>query len=803
MIKNYLLIAKRVLFNKTIFTILNVLGLAIGIASSAFIFHYIGYEKSFDKYHPDSENIYRLTYGRSKDNGDNVEFASACPVIAPLLKENFPEIKQIARMAVREATFAFGENKFIEKKIYYAEQEIFTILQFNIIKGSIENALNQPNKIVINKTIAEKYFGKTDPIGKSLKLNKLEDYEVVAVFEDVPSNSHLKPEILMSFPNLTDWRGESYLQSWGHTGAFTYLVLDSNANPRKLEEQFIAFTKSQIGELLNSWGVTMYFNLQAIEDIHLTSHLLQEQEVNGDIKSVNFMYIIGVFILIIAWVNYINLTTSRSMERAKEVGVRKVIGAVRKNLISQFYTEAALINLIGLAIAILFIELLVPAFYQLTGVPALFSIWSHSWFILFLAGTFLFGTFITGMYPVFALSSFKPVQILKGRFSFNKKGVVLRKAMVVFQLTISIILITGTYTVFTQLQYLRTQELGFEMNQTLVIKMPKAIDSTFIQKKESFKQEIAKLTGVNGVAFSTEVPGRKIWWDNGGIFKVGLDPSEGKNYMIMGVDDQFIDLYEMEFVNGRNFSREFPSDADALILNETAVKHLEFESPADALNSEVNYWGKIYKVIGVLKDYRHESPKAVPEPQIFRYLPDESRFGTFSVKLTTSNISDNIKQIEKLWKNLFSGNPFEYFFLDSYYNEQFDTDRKFGNVFGIFSSLAIFITCLGLFGLSLYTVQLKTKEIGLRKVHGATFYDIVKYILKEYMLLIFIALLIAIPILFWAIMLWLNNFPVKMAITIWLFIVPVLIVMLITMVSVASHTLKAARLNPVDTIKYE
>ncbi len=803
MIKNYLVIAKRILLNKTIFTVLNILGLAIGIASSALIFHYINYEKSFDTYHFNSENVYRLTYGRLKDNGDDVEFASACPVIAPLLKENFPEIKKIARMAVREATFSYGENKFNEKKIYYAEQEIFDILRFDILDGDIENALSQPNQIVINKSVAKKYFGDKNPIGKSLRLNKKEDYKVVAVFENVLPNSHLKPEILMSFPNLIRWRGESYLQSWGHTGAFTYLILDEKADPRKMEEEFIEYTKLQIGEILTKWGVTMYFNLQAIEDIHLTSHLLQEQEVNGDLRSVNFMYIIGLFILIIAWVNYINLTTSRSMERAQEVGVRKVVGAVRKNLLGQFYTEAAVVNIIGLFIAIAIIELFMPVFSKLTGIPTDINVWRNQWFLIFLFGTFLFGTFITGMYPAFSLSSFKSVQILKGKFFSTRKGIGLRKVMVIFQLIISIILITGTYTVFNQLQFLKNQNPGFDMEQTLVVKMPKATDSTIVQKKETFKQEISKLPGIKGVAYSTEVPGRKIWWDNGGIFKVGLDQSQGKNYMIMGVDDKFIDLYDMVFVNGRNFSREFPSDKDALIINETAVKHLEFESPEDALNNEVNYWGRVYKVIGVLKDYRHESPKAIPEPQIFRYLPDESRFGNFSVKLEESGIPKNLKNIEVLWNNLFKGNPFDFFFLDIYYDEQFNADRKFGSVFGIFSSLAIFITCLGLFGLSLYTVQLKTKEIGIRKVHGANFFDIVKHILKEYLLLIFIALLIAVPILFWGIMFWLNNFPVKMSITVWLFIIPVIIVMLITMLSVASHTLKAARLNPVNSIKYE
>ncbi len=333
--------------------------------------------------------------------------------------------------------------------------------------------------------------------------------------------------------------------------------------------------------------------------------------------------------------------------------------------------------------------------------------------------------------------------------------------------------------------------------------MPKAVDSTIIQRKETFKQEVAKLTGISGVAFSTEVPGRKLWWDNGGIFKVGQDATSGKNYMIMGVDDQFIDQYQMEFINGRNFSREFPTDKQAVIINETAVKWLEFENPEDALNKQINYWGNIYTIIGVLKDYRHESPKALPEPQIFRYLPDESRFGCFSVKLSTESVNDNIKLIEDQWNELFAGNPFDYFFLDIHYEEQFKADKKFGYVFGIFSFLAIFITCLGLFGLSLYTANLKTKEIGIRKVMGARVSNILLHISKEYLYLIIVALIISIPILIWGINQWLNNFSTKMSISVWLFIIPVILVFLITMISVSAHTIKAARLNPVDTLKYE
>ncbi len=803
MIKNYLLIAKRVLLNKFVFTLLNISGLAIGIAASALIFHYITFEESFDSYHRNSENIYRLTYGRTSSDGSDVEFASACPVIGPLLKDNFPEIERFARLAVREATFSYGVNKFIEKKIYYAEQEIFNILNFEIIDGNIINALTEPNNIVISKSVAERYFGKINPIGKSLKLNKVEDYQVVAIYNDVPENSHLKPEILVAFPNLEKWRADDYLESWGDTGAFTYLILKPDANPRDLEKQFIKFTETQIGEMLKYYEMVMYFNLQPIEYIHLKSHLLQEQEVNGDEKSVKFLYIIGIFIIIIAWVNYINLTTSRSMERAREVGVRKVVGAVRWNLIKQFYTESAIVNFLGLFIALVLIELLKPAFSGLTGVPYDYKFWSQSWFIIFVLGTYLIGTFVTGMYPVFALSSFKPVHVLKGKLFSSTRGINLRKVLVVFQLMISIILITGTFAVFSQLKFMRTQNLGFDIEQTLVINMPKAVDSTFIQRKETFKQEIEKLTGVKGVAFSTEVPGRKIWWDNGGIFKIGQDATSGKNYMIMGVDDKLIDLYKMEFVNGRNFSREFPSDKDAVIINETAVKWLEFESPEDALNKQIDYWGNIYTIIGVLKDYRHESPKALPEPQIFRYLPNESRFGCFSIKFETETINKNLKSIENQWNVLFTGNPFNFFFLDVYYDEQFRADKKFGNVFGIFSFLAIFITCLGLFGLSLYTANLKTKEIGIRKVLGAKVSNIVVNISKEYIYLILIALVISVPVLIWGINLWLHNFETKMTISIWLFTIPVILVFLITMLSVSAHTIKAARLNPVDSLKHE
>lgn len=802
MILNYLLIAKRVLLKKKLFTILNISGLAIGIAAGALIFHYISFETSFDKFHENSENVYRLTYGRSGQDGSNVEFASACPVIGPLLKENFPDIIDIARLSVREANITYEENKFTEKKIYYAEQDIFKILSFNIIGGNIEGALNQPNNIVISKSIAQKYFGDSNPIGKRLKLNMKDDLQVVAVFDDLPANSHLRPEILVSFINLTYWRGAEYLESWGHTGAFTYLTLKPEANPRELEKQFIEYTKSQIGEMLDHYKMVFYFNLQNVEDIHLKSHLLQEQETPGDEKVVNFLYIIGFFILIIAWVNYINLTTSRSMERAREVGVRKVVGASKQNLFKQFYTESILVNLVGLLLALFLMELLKPGFSSLTGIPLDYEFWSQPWFIGFVIGTYLFGTFITGMYPVFALTSFKPVQVLKGKLIEATRGFNLRKVLVVFQLAISIILITGTFAVFKQLKFLRNQNLGFNIDQMLVINYPKAIDSTFVIRQKTFKEEIAKIAGVKGVAYSSEVPGRKIYWDNGAIYRVGNDPSAGKNFMIMGVDDQFISQYDLKFVLGRNFSNDFPTDKQAVILNEAAVKWLEFDSPEEALNNQINYWDNIYTIIGVLKDYHHESPKSLFEPQIFRFLPEDTR-GCFSIKLSPESMSDNLKQIENQWNKLFPGNPLNYFFLDVYYEEQFKADKKFGSVFGIFAFLAIFITCLGLFGLSLYTANLKTKEIGIRKVHGAKIEDILFNISKEYIYLILIAIIFSVPLVFWGINIWLNNFSLKMSLSTSMFILPVFMVFLITMISVSAHTIKAARLNPVDTLKYE
>lgn len=803
MIKNYFIIAKRFLLNKPIFTILNILGLTIGITASVLIFHYVTFERSFDTYHANHENVYRLTYGRLQENGDDVEFASACPVIAPLLKDNFTEIEQIARMAVREAVFAYEEKSFKEEKIYYAEQSIFNILHFNIINGSIKDVLSEPNNIVISKGIAQKYFGSADPVGKRLRLNKKEDYLIKAVYDDVPEYSHLKPEILMSFPNLSDWRGADYLESWGHTGAFTYLTLKPEANPRELEKKFIEYTDSQIGEFLRHYKTVMYFNLQPISSIHLQSKLLQEQEPGGDENTVSFLLIIGVFILLIAWVNYINLTTSRSMERAREVGVRKVVGAARWNLIKQFYIESSLVNLIGLLFAIGLIELMHPAFSNLTGIPIEYTFWNKLWFLKFLTGVFFIGTIFTGLYPVLALSAYKPVKVLKGSLVGATRGINLRKVLVVFQLLISIVLITGTFAVFMQIRHMQSQDLGFEMNQTLVVNMPKATDSTIVQKKQVFIQEVERLAGVKGVAFSTEVPGRKIWWDNGAIYKAGQDASKGKNYMIMGIDDRFIDQYEMEFIKGRNFSREFPTDKQALILNETAMKYLEFENPDEALNGQVNYWGNIYNVVGVLKDYKHESPKAVPEPQIFRYLPDESRFGCFSINLESEYINKNVKNIEGIWTKMFEGNPYDYFFLDIYYDEQYKADRKFGKVFGIFSFMAIFITCLGLFGLSLYTANTKTKEIGIRKVLGARVMNIVNHISKEYIILLIIAVIIAIPGLVWAIKYWLNNFTIKMEIGIWLFLLPVFLVFIITLLSVSAHTFRAARANPVDSLKYE
>lgn len=803
MIKNYFLTAFRYIKKTKFYSFINVLGLAAGMAACLMILHYINYEKGYDRFIENNERIFRLRYERTDGEGKSVRFASCCPPAAARIRGNYPEIEKIGRILRYQAIVSHGDTKFLEDRMYFAEPEFFEVLKFSFISGNPIEGLGKPNHTYISQSTARRYFGKQNPLGKTLSVDKKTDYQIRGIFKDIPENSHLKMDIILPWKNLESQFGPEYYEAWGHTGSYTYLTIRPGTDPRVFEDKLQALVKAEV-PWLKEYKMTIDLIMQPLTDIHLNSHFMQEYEVNGNLDTVNFLNLIAFFIIFMAWINYTNLSTARSLRRAREIGIRKVMGSSRWQLRIQFFMETVLINFFAIFLAFVILQSMLPPFSKLTGIPQNFSIWTQSWFWPAIVLLFVAGVFLSGFYPIMAMSAFEPVKVLKGKVGTSKSEINLRKFLVIFQYAIALALIIATITIFQQIAFMRNQDLGFEINQILVVRAPRIRNESFQENYQSFKNTLLAQASITGISFVTEVPGRQIYWDNGGIRKAGEPRSKGKNYQIVGVDYDFADLFEIKFVQGRNFSKKFPADKDALILNETAVRWMGFKSPEEALGKQVDYWDKIYPIIGVIKDYHQQSPKEEFEPHIYRYMPHGRGIrGVFALKINSRAIKETIVRIKQEYDLLFPGNPFEYFFLDDYFNQQYKADQLLGNVFTLFSGLAILITALGILGLSAFSASQRIREIAIRKVMGASVSKILSLILKDFIYLLTISFLLILPLMFFGLNHWLNGFALRMKLNGFILILPYFFVFFITLTTVISMTVKAASTNPVKTLKYE
>jgi putative ABC transport system permease protein len=802
MIKNYLLTTLRNLKKTKMFTVINILGLAIGMAACLLILYFVKYEKSYDRFHENSDRIYRLRYERTDQDGQAVRFASCCPPAGIRIRKLYPEVEKVARLFRYRAAVAHAENRFIEERMYFAEADFFQIFKYEFISGDAVNGIKQPNQAFISQSTAKKYFAAENPIGQTISVDKKVDYQIMGVFKDIPPNSHLKFDILLSYPNILDLYGKEVEDSWGDSGWFTYLLLKPQADPSAFEKKLPALVEAEFGQVLKAYKLTCDLKLQPLKDIHLASNFQQEYEVNGDGDTVNLLSLIAVFIIVIAWANYTNLSTARALTRAKEVGLRKVAGASRGQLMTQFFLETVLVNLLAMALALAIVLLFLPLFRQITGTPLEYNIWAQQWFWLTVFTMLLAGVFLSGLYPVLVLSSFKPAIALKGKLGNAARGMNLRKFLVIFQFVMAMGLLIGTFTVFRQISFMKNQNLGFNMEKKLVIRAPRVRSASFGSELQTFKQQLLKNPKISDFCVGTDVPGRQVWWDAGGIRRVGTD--DNKNYQIVGIDYDYVKVFDLKFVAGRNFAKEYPADANALILNETAVKWLGFQSPAAAIGQQVIYWDNTFEVVGVLADHHQQSLKQAFEPHIFRFMPEGRDVrGLFVLALNTQDMEPTINEIRELFNNFFPDNPFEYFFLDDYYNQQYKADELFGKVFAIFSFLAIIVTSLGILGLSSFMAMQRTKEIGIRKVLGASAARILFLLGKDFLQLVFVSFAIACPISYFCIRYWLQSFAVRMNISAGLFLYPLAIVSLVTIMTISSHIIRAAMANPVDSLRFE
>ncbi len=799
---NYIQSAFRNIFKNKIFSILNLLSLSVGIAACLLLFQYVFYENSFDKFHENSENIYRIRYDGYRNGNLMFACAAAVPAVGPAMKENFPEVLEFSWAFPEDGILSTGDNiSFRERKIQIATPSFLRMFDWEIIRGDT-SALTLPYSAVITESTAKKYFGNEDPIGKELILWGEHSCEVRGVMKDIPENSHIKFTVLISAETLHQQTDNQSRTAWGWYDFNTYILLEEGADPMEFQQKFADWLAEEKKEEWEEYNGHQEFILQPLEDIHLHSDLLQESEPeeNGDANTVSILSLIALSVLIIAWVNYINMSSSRALERAREVGIRKVVGAHRRQLIRQFLFEAFLMNILAAGISILIVALVLPSFNQLTGRNLTMSLFGEPTFWAGLSALFLTGALLSGLYPAFVLSSFKPIEVLKGKFSNSGKGYLFRKILVVFQFSASVSFIAGTVLIYSQLKYMRDQDLGVNIDQTLVLKGPGVgIDTTFNEKFKTFKNEIKSIPGIEHLSASTNIPGDEIFWASG-IRRADEEQSRGVIYKI-GLDEDYIPAFDIELLAGRNFSPDYGTEDLAVIINKKCVDFMEFESPEEAIGQKVHIDGEDRHIIGVIADYHQMSLKQEPIPLIYFYIPANRSF--FAMKISPDRVDQAIDELKVVYDDFFPGNPFNYFFLDVFYDRQYRIEKQIFVAIGVFSLVAIIIAALGLFGLSSYTILQRTREIGIRKVHGASVTRILFLLSREFLELIILSIVISTPITWWGISKWMENYPYQVGINWGVFLVTGLLVILFALFAVAIQTIRAANTNPAQSLKYE
>jgi len=800
MFRNYLKVAVRSLLKNKIYSSINILGLTVGMTCAILIFLYVQSELGYELHHKKAENIQRLVVEYFlPDNNGSEKWATMGAPVGELIAIDYAEIVQSVRLRpfTNQVIKLQDQGERFYQTITYADSNIFKLFTLPLISGNPETALINPFSAVISENIAIKYFGKIDVVGEILELPDLSNIlEITGVMKNMPINTHLNFDFLVSFSTQVSL---NYSFHWWNFSYYTYLELVPGTNIGALESKIKRISANYILDQEESSGYRQEYSLQNFRDIHLTSDLRGEIEPNSKKSYVYIFSVIGVFILVIACINFMNLATARSIVRAKEVGLRKVAGAYRSQLVMQFLGESIIMALLSLLLSIGLALLLLPQVNEFTNKELSLNILNNSGVFLALISITIFTGIFSGSYPAIFLSSFNPAETLKGDYKTNSKGNGLRKFLVIFQFAISIALITGTLVVFNQLQFLKTRNLGFNKEQVIFIPTRHAANAS--QSFKLLKEELNKRADIVAVSMSSAVPGKgmgnnvvRLGWDDDAIWS---------DMRFLAVDYNFLTLFDIKMKKGRYFDeRNGTDEQEAFIINESGMRRLGFESPESAIGEPLKWQNRKGRVIGVINDFHFMSPNKNIEPFIM-VMNGGRTPGYLSLKLSSNDNSNIISEIKSVYKKIMPDGIFEYSFLNEDYSRQFKADERFYSLFSLFSLIAISVACLGLYGLSAFTAELRFKEIGIRKVLGADVFRIILLLSKDYSRLVILAFIPAIPISYFAMSNWLQDFPYKAEINPALFIFAGLISLVVAMVTTSYHAVRAALINPVDSIKHE
>ena len=810
MIKNYIKIAWRNLKRYRLLSFINLFGLAVGLTCCLLILTYILNELSYDRYNKDADQVYRVTRTFYNGNGEKtMKLSTISPPFGYYMPAEFPEIQKMTRLLNSGTTPLRYKDKLINQPdVYFADENLFDVFTVKVLEGSPKTALSEPFSVMMTEETARKYFGSEDPMNKVLRANNQFDVKVTGIYKAFPPNAHLHPDILVSFNTLKDsavYGAENLRTNWGNNSFFTYIKLPKNYDIKKMESRFPAFLDNHMAGQYN--GVkpskATSLGLQKLTDIHLYSHTDYEAEPNGDINRVYIFSAIALFILLIACINYMNLSTARSALRAKEIGIRKVIGARKKELIFQFLGESIIISWLAALLAFILLYFSLPWLNRLSGQQLSVSL-LLKWQVLvpLLLTPFLVG-FISGIYPALFMSGFQPVKTLKGLFKVGGSSISFRKVLVVTQFAISIILIITTTVVFQQLHFMQNASLGYDKDHIVTLPYYSQLNNQY----ESFRNALLRNSNIREVGLSSRIPTGRLL-DDMGASAPGADSLVPVKAEIryVATDYDFIPTYGISLAAGRNFSREYGTDTSNFVINESAVKAIGWKSPQQAIGKDFKYGFINGHIIGVMKDFNFESLHQTIKPLIF-IMPASTGNNTFynniSIKISGQHISSALATLKDTWQKYLPDLPYEYSFLDNRFSKLYQAEQRQASIFTVFACIAIFIACLGLFGLSAFAITQRVKEIGIRKVLGARAGSIVTLLSTDFLKLVVISAIIAFPVAWYAMTKWLEDFAYRIDIHWWVFVLSGIVTLLVALITVSFQAIKAAMTNPVQSLRSE